>query len=221
MKIFYSLLSLPPPKKSIHCQLFVLFSFVFCVFIKYIWRSFLNVVNISVKIKITWFSSVAESCPTLCDPMNCSMSGFSVHHQLSEFAQTHVHRVSDAIQLSHPLSSPSPCALNPSQHQGLFEWVSSLHQVAKLLELQHQSFQWLFRTDFLQDWLLWSPCNTRNSQESSPIPQFKSISSLALSFLYSTTLTSIHDYWKNHSFDCTGLCWQSSLCFLICCLDWS
>ena len=113
MKVFYSLLSLPPPMKSIHCQLFVLFSFVFCVFIKYIWRSFLNVVNISVTIKITWFSSVAQSCPTLCDPMNCSMSGFSVHHQLSEFTQTHVHWVSDAIQLSHPLSSPSPCSLNP------------------------------------------------------------------------------------------------------------
>ena len=77
--------------------------------------------------------------------------GFPVHHQLPEFTKTHVHWVGDAIQPSHPLSSPSPLALNLSQHQGLFQWVSSLHQVAKVLEfqLQHQSFQWIFRTDFL------------------------------------------------------------------------
>ena len=131
----------------------------------------------------------------LWDPMDCSTPFFPVHHQLPELIRTHVHRVGDAIQLSHPLSSPSLCALNPSQHQGLFR-VSSSHQVVKLLELQHQSFQWIFRTDFLQDWLLWSPCNTRDSQESSPTPQFKSISSLVLSFLYGPTLTSVHDYWK-------------------------
>ena len=97
------------------------------------------------------FSSVAQSCPTLCDPMNCSTPGLPVHHQLPEFTQTHVHQVSDAIQPSHPLSSPSPPALNLSQHQGLFKWVSSSHQVAKVLDLQlqHQSFQWIFRTDFL------------------------------------------------------------------------
>ena len=77
------------------------------------------------------FSSVAQSCPTLCDPMNRSMPGFPVHHQLPESTQTHVHRVGDAIQPSHPLLSPSPPALNPSQHQGLFKWVSSSHQVAK------------------------------------------------------------------------------------------
>ena len=86
--------------------------------------------------------SVAKSCPTLCEPMDCSMPGFPVLHQLPELAQTHVHWVSDAIQLSHPLSSPSPPALNLSQHQSLFQWVSSSHQVAKVLELQlqHQSF---------------------------------------------------------------------------------
>ena len=96
------------------------------------------------------FSSVAQSCPTLCNPMNCSMPGLLVHHQLPEFTQTQVHRVGDAIQPSHPLSSPSPLALNLSQPQGLFQWVSSSHQVAKVLEfqLQHQSFQWIFRTDF-------------------------------------------------------------------------
>ena len=82
------------------------------------------------------FSLVAQSCPTLCDPMNRSTPGLPVHHQLPEFTQTHVHRVSDTIQLSHPLSSPSPPARNPSQHQGLFQWVNSLHEMAKGLEFQ-------------------------------------------------------------------------------------
>ena len=93
------------------------------------------------------------------------------------------------------LWSPSPPTLNLSQHHSLFQWVSSLHQVAKVLEfqLQHQSFQWTFRTDFLWDELDGSPCNPKDSQESSPTPQFKSINSSAFSFLYSPTLTSIHD----------------------------
>ena len=82
------------------------------------------------------FSSVAQSCPTLCDPMNHSMPGLPVHHQLPEFTEIHVHRVSDAIQPSHPLSSPSPPAPNPSQHQSLFQWVNSSHEVAKVLEFQ-------------------------------------------------------------------------------------
>ena len=81
-------------------------------------------------------SSVAQSCPTLCDPMNRSTPGLPVHHQLLEFTQTHVHRVSDAIHPSHPLSSPSPLAPNPSQHQSLFQWVNSSHEVAKVLEFQ-------------------------------------------------------------------------------------
>ena len=80
------------------------------------------------------FSSVIQSCLTLCDPMNCSTPGLPVHHQQLEFTQTHVHWVSDAIQPSYPLSSPSPPTFNLSQHQGLFKWVSSLHQVAKVLE---------------------------------------------------------------------------------------
>ena len=98
-------------------------------------------------------------------------------------AQTHAHQVGDAIQPSHPLPSPSPPALNLSQQQGPFQWVSSSHQGAKVLELQlqHQSFQWIFRTDFLQDWLVWPPCSPRDSQESSPTLQFKSINSSALS----------------------------------------
>ena len=85
---------------------------------------------------IIQFSSVAQSCLTLCDPMNCNTPGLPVHHQLPEFTQTHVHQVSDAIQPSHPLSSPSPPAPNPSQHQGLFQWVNSSHEVAKVLEFQ-------------------------------------------------------------------------------------
>ena len=90
------------------------------------------------------FSSVTQSCPTLCDPMNCSTPGLPAHQQLPEITQTHVHQVGDAIQPSHPLSSPSPPAPNPSQHQGLFQWVNSSREVAKVLEfqLQHQSFQW-------------------------------------------------------------------------------
>jgi len=90
------------------------------------------------------FSSVAQLYPILCDPMNCSTPGLPIHHQLPESTQTHIHWVSDAIQPSHPLSSPSPPAFNLSQHQGLFKWVSSSHQVAKVLEFQpqHQSFQW-------------------------------------------------------------------------------
>ena len=115
-----------------------------------------------------------------------------------------IYWVCDAIQSSHSLSSPSP-AFNLSQHQGLCQWVSSLHQVAKVLEfqLQHQSFQGKFRTDFLMEirWTDWSPCSPRDSQESSPTPQFKSINSWVLSFLNGPTLTSIHDHWKNHSFD--------------------
>ena len=141
------------------------------------------------------FSSVPQSCPTLYDPRNCSTSGLPVDHQFPESTQIHVHWVADAIQPSHPLSSPSPPAINLSQHQGLFQWVSSLHQVVKVLEfqLQHQTFKWIFRTNFLKDWLVWSPCSPRDSQESSPIPQFKSINSLALSFLYGLTLTSIQE----------------------------
>ena len=179
--------------------------------------------------------------------MNCSTQGLPVHHQLLEYTQTHLHRVGDAIQPPHSLLSPSPPTFNLSQHQDLFKCVSSLHQVAKVLELQlqYQSFQWIFRVDFLLDELVGSPCCPRNSQELSPAPQFrsinssedflldltipwlcalpislvaspcsprdsqesslapqfKSINSSVLSFPYGPTLTSIHDYWKNHSFD--------------------
>ena len=150
---------------------------------------------------LSQFSSVTQSCLTLCNSMDCSTPGLPVHHQVPQPAQTDVIWASDAIQPSHPLSSPSP-ALNLSQNQGLFQGVRYLHQVAKVWEfqLQHQSFQWIFRTDFLYNGLVGSLCSPRDSQESSPTPQFKSINALALSFLYSPTLICAHDYWKNHSF---------------------
>ena len=147
--------------------------------------------------------SVTQSCPTLCDPMNRNTPGLPVHHHLLEFTQTHVHWVSDAIQPSHPLSSPSPPAPNPSQHQGLFQWVNSSHEVAKVLEfqLQYHFLQRNPRADLLQNGLVGSPCSPRDSQKSSPTPQFKSINSSVLSLLHSPTLTSIHDHRKNHSLD--------------------
>ena len=112
------------------------------------------------------FSSFAQSCPTLCDPTNHSTPGLPVHHQLLEFTQTHVLRVGDAIQPSHPLSSPSPTAPNPSQHQSLFQWVNSSHEVAKVLEfqLQHHSFQRNPRANLLQNGLVGSPSSLRDSR---------------------------------------------------------
>ena len=113
--------------------------------------------------------------PTLCDPVDCSMSGLP--HYLLEVAQVHVHWIIDAIQPSHPLSPSSPSAFNLSQHQGVFQWVICSHQVAKVLELQlqHQSFQWVFRVDFLSDWLVWYPWCPGGSQESSLAPELKNI----------------------------------------------
>ena len=119
-------------------------------------------------------------------------------------------------QWCHPTISssavPFSSCLQSAWHQGLFKWVSSSHQVTKILEfpLQHQSFQWILRTDFLEDGLVRSLCSPRDSQGSS-ILWFKSINSLMLSFLYSPTLTSIHDDWKNHSFDWTDLCSQNNV----------
>ena len=156
--------------------------------------------NWHCKLKFSQFSSVAQSCPTLCNPMACSTPGLPVHHQLLEFTQIHVHSVGDVMQPFHPLF-PFSSSLQSFTEQGFFQWVSSLHEVAKVLsfQLQHQSFQWIFRTDFLQDGLVGSPCSPRDSQESSPTPQFKSTNSSALSFLYSPILTSIHDYRKTRA----------------------
>ena len=147
--------------------------------------------------------SVTKSCLTLCDAMDCSMPGFPVPHYLPRLAQTHVHWVNNAIQSSHPLLPPSPPALNLSQHQGLFQWLSSLHQVAKLQSIRASAsvLPWIFKIDFLSDWLVWSPCCPGNSQETSLAPQFESINSLLFNLLYGPTLIFIHDYWKNHTFD--------------------
>ena len=122
-------------------------------------------------------------------------------------------KLGHAIQPSHPLLFPPPPAPNPSKHQGLFQWVNSSHEVAKVLEfqLQYQSFQLTLRTDLLEDGLVESPCSPSDSQESSPTPQFKSINFTVLSFLHSSTFTSTHDHWKNHSLDQTDLCWQSNV----------
>ena len=130
-------------------------------------------------------SSVAQSGPNLCDLVYCSTPGLPVHHQLLELAQTPVHRVSDAIQPSHPLSLSSPPALNLSQHQGLFQWVSSSHQVTKLLEFQllPMNIQDLFPLG----WTGWISLQSRDPQESSPTAQFKSICSSVLSFPYNPT----------------------------------
>ena len=137
----------------------------------------------------------------LCNSMDCSMPGFPVLHHLSEFAQTHVHWVGNAIQPFHSLLSPSPPALNLSWHQDLFQWVSSSQQVAQILEpqLQHQSFQCLFRlTSFMIDWFdLLAVQGTLKSL----LQQHSSKALIIQCSAFSPTLTSTHDYWKNHSFD--------------------
>ena len=144
--------------------------------------------------------------------MDCNMLGFLVLHYLSEFAQTHVHWVDDAIQPYHPLPPPSPLALNLSQHQSLFQWVDFLHQVAKVLELQLQlsispSSEYSGLISFRIEWLdILAVQGTLKS-----LLQLKSIDLLARSLLYGSTLLSVHDYWKNHSFDYTDLCQQSDI----------
>ena len=146
------------------------------------------------------FSSVTQSCPTLCDPMNHSTPGLPVHHQLLEFTQTHIHRVGDAIQPSHPLSSPFPPAPIPTSIR-----VSSSESSLHMRWPKYWSFSFSIipskehpgLISFRMDWL-----DLLAVQGTSPTPQFKNINSSALSFLYSPTLRSIHDYWKNHSLDC-------------------
>ena len=158
-----------------------------------LWNLYLRVLYI-----LFFGCSVTHSCPTFCNPMACSMPIFPVLYHLLGFAETHVHWVSDAIQLSYPLSSPSP-AFNLSQHQ-----------MSQLFASGGQSVGVSASTSVLpmniQDWFPlgqtgWISLQSTDSQESSPPPQFKSINSSMLSFLYSPTLISIHDYWKNHSLD--------------------
>ena len=148
-------------------------------------------------------SSVTQSCPTLRDPMDCSPPGLPLSFTISQSLLKLL--FIESVMPSNHLILCRPFLFLPSIFPSIriFSNESVLHQVAKILEfqLQYQSFQWIFRTDFLYDGLVGSPCSPRDSQESSPTPQFKSINSSALSFLYSPTLTSIQDYWKSHSFD--------------------
>ena len=160
------------------------------------------------------FSLFTQSCPALCEPMDCSMPGLPVHHQLPEFTQTHCHGVSNAIQPSYPLSSPSHPTFHLSKHHGVFKRVSSSHWVAKVLEFQHQhhSFQRIFRNDFLQDGLVGSPCSPKDTQESSQhhsskatILQRSTFFTVQLSHPYTRMDVKNHNYgfnyWKNHNYD--------------------
>ena len=152
------------------------------------------------KSALVQFSSVTQSCLTLCDPMNHSTPGLPVHHQLPEF--THKLMSIELVMPSSHLILCRPLLLLLPIPPSIRVFSSeSTHEIAKVLEfqLQHQSFQWTPRTDLLEDVLVGSPCSPSDSQESSPTPQFKSINFSALTFLHSPTLTSIH--WKNHSLD--------------------
>ena len=140
------------------------------------------------------FSSVTQSCPTFCDPMDCRTPGLPVHHQLPEFTQTHVHESvmpSNQLILCHPLLLP--LSIIPSIRVFSNESALSIRWPKYWSFSFSLSLQWIFRTDFLQDGLVGSPCSPKDSQESSLTPQFKSINSLVLSFLYNPTFTSIHD----------------------------
>ena len=147
----------------------------------------------------------------LCDPMDCSTVGFPVLPYLPEFAQTHVHWVGDAIQPSHSLLAPSSPALSFSQHQGLFQWVGSLHEVAKVLELQfqyHPSTEYSGLISFRIDWFdLLASKGLSRVFSNTTIQKHLFFSAQP----YGPTLTSIHDYWKNHSFDYMDLCQQSDV----------
>ena len=187
-----------------------------CFFSKWkSWKSFhitvdtphswlITAVSVFHYLKILEFqvSSVALSCPSLCNPADCSTPGFPVHHQLLELTQlTSIE--SSAIQPSHPLSSPSPPTFNLSQHQGLFIWVSSSHLVAKVLGVSASTSVLPKNT---QDWSPlgltgWISLQSKGFSGVFSNTQFKSINSLALSLLYGPNLTSIHDYWKSHSFE--------------------
>ena len=149
--------------------------------------------------------------------MDCSIPGPPVHHQLPEFTKTHVHWVRDAIQPSHPLSSLSPPTFNLFQHQ-VFSNESILHirwpKYCRFSFNISPSNEYSGLTDFLQNGLVGSPFCPRDSQEPSPTKKFKSINSSVLSFLYSPTLTSTYEYWKNHSFDCTDLCFGKVMSLL-------
>ena len=157
--------------------------------------------------------SIAQLCLTLCDPMNRSTPGLPVHHQLPEFTQTHAHRLADAIQPSHPLSSPSPPALNPSQHQGLFQWVNSSHEVAKYWSFsfsispsnEHTGLI-SFRMDLLDVLAVPGTLKSLLQHHSSKASIFQCSVFLTAEFSHPYMTTG-----KNHSLDQTDLCWQSNV----------
>ena len=159
------------------------------------------------------FNSVSQLCPTLCDSMDCSMPGFPVHHQLQELAQTHVRWVSDAVQPSHPLSSPSPPAFSHSQHQGCFQRVSSSHQVAKVLEFSFSISPSNEYSGLISFRIVWFDLSAQGTLKSllpnTTVQKHQFFDSTF--FIVQLSLTSIHDYWKNHSFDQMDLCWQSNI----------
>ena len=141
-------------------------------------------------------------CPALCDSVNHStQASLSI---TSSWSLLKLMSIDLVLPPNHLILSPtSALAFSLSQHQGLFQWVTSSHQAPKVLELQlqHQYFQWVFRVDFLKDLLVWSPCYPRDSQEFYPAAQYKTTNFSVLSLLYGPTFTSVHDYWKNHSFN--------------------
>ena len=158
------------------------------------------------------FSSVTQSCRTLCDHMNCSTPGLPVHQQLSEFTQTHFHQVGDTAQPSHPLSSPSPPTPNPSQHQSLFQCVNSSHEVAKVLE-----FQISISPSIEHPGLISFKWTGRISLQSKGLSRVFSNTTVQKHLFFGAQLSSqsnslsIHDHWKNHSLDQKDLCWQTNV----------
>ena len=154
-----------------------------------------------LKYSTTQFSSVAQLCPALCNPMDCSTPGLLLHHQLLEFTQTHVHWVGDAIKPSRPLSFSFCLQSFPTSGSFQMSQLFASGGQSTVVSASTSVLQWIFRTDFLSNGLVGSPCSPRDSQKSSPTPQFKSINSSVLSSLYGPTLTSIHDHWKSQSFD--------------------
>ena len=167
--------------------------------------------------RMTTCCSVTKSCWTICDPMGFRVQGFPVLHYFSEFAQT----------MSIVLMMPSNHLILLLLSIFLSIRVFSNQSVLCISWPEYWSFSFSispsnkYSGQFFQDWLVWSPFSLRDSQESSPGPQFETINSFMLSLLYSPFLIPIHDYWKNHSFDYTDLCWESDLYFLICCLNLS
>ena len=161
-----------------------------------------------------WFRQETSSVQFSHSVISNSLQPHGMQHEMPPYPSSTPKACSNSspsswwCKPSHPLSTSSPPAFNLSQHQHLLQWVISSYQVAKVLELQHKSFQLIFRTELIYDWLVWSPCSPRDSQDISPTPRFESVKFLALSFPYSPTLTFKHDFWKNHSFDYVDFCWQ-------------